>query len=232
MSACAWATPRWPRLWQTPVSRAFVETLARRDIAASLTPAAGLDVSAYIGQVLDRFRNPAIVHQLSQIAWDGSQKLPFRLLQTIAEARAAGRPVERLVVGVAGWMLFVRIRRRPAGPSSIPWPPISRRSGARPPARRTAATGRFAGNRCGLFRRPGQRPGVPARRRRRLRQAGRPTARRGARHGQVIGRVAFVEDHAPLRPVRRRTGAAAGRATGDLVSATQGRVGPGVPGCA
>ena len=95
-----------------PRLAAFVEGLMRRDIAASLAPTAGLDVEAYIGEVLARFRNPAIVHQLSQIAWDGSQKLPFRLLATIAEALAAGRPVGRLVVGVAAWMLFVRERSR------------------------------------------------------------------------------------------------------------------------
>lgn len=91
---------------------AFVEILMRRDIAASLTPTAGLDPSAYVTDILARFRNPAIVHKLSQIAWDGSQKLPFRLLETIAEALAAGRPVDRLVVGVAAWMLFVREQAR------------------------------------------------------------------------------------------------------------------------
>ena len=95
-----------------PALAAFVETLMRRDIAASLTPGAGLDIPAYIAQILARFRNPAIVHQLSQIAWDGSQKLPFRLLETIAEALAAGRRIDRLVVGVAAWMLFVRERIR------------------------------------------------------------------------------------------------------------------------
>lgn len=89
---------------------AFIESLMRRDIAACLAPTAGLDLEAYVSEILGRFRNPAIVHQLSQIAWDGSQKLPFRLLATIAEALAAGRPIARLSVGVAAWMLFVRER--------------------------------------------------------------------------------------------------------------------------
>ena len=91
---------------------AFIETLMRRDVAASLAPTAGLDLDAYISEILGRFRNPAIVHQLSQIAWDGSQKLPFRLLATIAEALAASRSIERLTVGVAAWMLFARERAR------------------------------------------------------------------------------------------------------------------------
>ena len=91
----------------------FVERMMREDVAPTVR-APELDVARYIGQVLDRFRNPAIVHRLSQIAWDGSQKLRFRLLETAAEALAAGRPVERLAVGVAAWMRFVR-RQAQAG---------------------------------------------------------------------------------------------------------------------
>ena len=91
-----------------PALNGFVERMMRQDMAATLAPTAGFDPDAYIGQILARFRNPAIVHKLSQIAWDGSQKLPIRLLATIADALAAGRPVDRLVVGVAAWMQFVR----------------------------------------------------------------------------------------------------------------------------
>jgi fructuronate reductase len=91
-----------------PALGGFVERLMRKDMAASLAPTAGLDPEVYIGQILARFRNPAIVHKLSQIAWDGSQKLPIRLLATISDALGAGRPVDRLAVGVAAWMQFVR----------------------------------------------------------------------------------------------------------------------------
>lgn len=84
----------------------FVERMMRQDVTPSLD-APELDVPTYIGDILTRFRNPAIVHKLSQIAWDGSQKLRFRLLETAAEALAAGRPVDRLAVGVAAWIRFV-----------------------------------------------------------------------------------------------------------------------------
>ena len=91
-----------------PALGAFVERLMRQDVTPSLGPTVGLDPEVYVGQILARFRNPAIVHKLSQIAWDGSQKLPIRLLATIVDALAAGRPVDRLVGGVAAWMQFVR----------------------------------------------------------------------------------------------------------------------------
>jgi len=87
---------------------AFAERLIRADIIPSLAPAAGLDLADYATAVLARFRNPAIRHLLSQIAWDGTQKLPYRLLDTACDARAAGRATERLAVPVAAWMAFVR----------------------------------------------------------------------------------------------------------------------------
>ncbi|MDP3853760.1 mannitol dehydrogenase family protein [Phenylobacterium sp.] len=87
---------------------AFVEAMMRQDIALTLD----LEAGDYIAGILKRFRNPAIVHTLSQIAWDGSQKLPFRILETTAEALAAGRPVDRLAVPIAAWMRFVERRAR------------------------------------------------------------------------------------------------------------------------
>jgi fructuronate reductase len=86
----------------------FVQRLMREDFRASLNATQGLDLERYIDAVLNRFRNPAIRHLLAQIAWDGSQKLPFRVLNTIIEALAAGRPIDHLCVPIAAWFHFVR----------------------------------------------------------------------------------------------------------------------------
>jgi fructuronate reductase len=67
----------------------------------------GVDLGAYRDQLLDRFRNPALKHRTWQIAMDGSQKLPQRLLGTIRERLKAGQPFERLGLGVAAWMRYV-----------------------------------------------------------------------------------------------------------------------------
>jgi fructuronate reductase len=85
----------------------FVERLMLEDIIPTLKAAPGQDLIGYAQAVLERFRNPEIRHRLGQIAWDGSQKLPFRLLGTIADALAAGRSVERLCAPIAGWIGFV-----------------------------------------------------------------------------------------------------------------------------
>jgi len=92
----------------------FVESLMTEDLAPSLGAAPGFDREHYISAVLARFRNPGIRHLLSQIAWDGSKKLPVRLTVTIAEAMHAGRPIHRLVMPIAAWMRFVE-RQAKAG---------------------------------------------------------------------------------------------------------------------
>ena len=86
----------------------LVTTMMKEDVRPTLRTPRGLDLDVYIDVILRRFGNPAIRHALAQIAWDGSQKLPFRLLGTIGDNLEAGRPIERLCIPVAGWMHFVR----------------------------------------------------------------------------------------------------------------------------
>jgi fructuronate reductase len=90
--------------------RSFVRELMVEDVTPTLRPVRGLVIADYIESVLRRFANPAIRHELAQIAWDGSKKLPVRLLGTIRDALGAGRPIERPCTTLAAWMHFVRRR--------------------------------------------------------------------------------------------------------------------------
>lgn len=92
----------------------FVELLMTEDLGPSLGVSPGLDVPHYISAVLARFRNPGIRHLLAQIAWDGSKKLPVRIVTTLTEALQAGRPIHRLVIPLAAWMRFI-VRQAKAG---------------------------------------------------------------------------------------------------------------------
>jgi fructuronate reductase len=65
------------------------------------------ELASYRDQLLDRFANPAHRHRTWQIAMDGSQKLPQRLLGTITDRIEVGRPITRLALGVAAWMRYV-----------------------------------------------------------------------------------------------------------------------------
>jgi fructuronate reductase len=93
-----------------PVFSAFVKRLWRSEIIPALTPPEGEDLVAYADALHDRYTNPAIRHRTWQIAMDGSQKLPQRILGTIAEGRAAGRAMSGLTLAVAAWMRYTSAR--------------------------------------------------------------------------------------------------------------------------
>lgn len=86
-----------------PEARAFVEQLWD-EAETTLSPPAELDVAAYRKALMARFDNAALMHRTHQIAMDGSQKLPQRLLAPIAARLAAGQGVEALALAVAGWI--------------------------------------------------------------------------------------------------------------------------------
>jgi fructuronate reductase len=94
----------------------FVEAMMREEIATVLRQVPGLDLGDYISAVLARFRNPAIVHRLEQIAMDGSQKLPYRLVDTLAEARARGLLPARICAALGCWVAFTMQRSRAGTP--------------------------------------------------------------------------------------------------------------------
>lgn len=95
-----------------PELAAFIDAMIRQDILPMLPAVPGLDLDDYRQQVLARFRNPAIVHRLDQIAQDGSQKLPYRLGDTLAANRAAGRMPTLVVAALGGWVAFLIERTR------------------------------------------------------------------------------------------------------------------------
>jgi fructuronate reductase len=92
--------------------RKLVQALMTQDILPSLKAPRGLDLCAYIQAILRRFNNPNMHHELAQIAWDGSQKLPVRILETVRDALVAGRPADRLCLPLAAWMRFVACAAR------------------------------------------------------------------------------------------------------------------------
>lgn len=86
-----------------PAGRRFVEALWD-EAAATLSPPAALDLAAYRNSLMRRFANGAIEHRTEQIAMDGSQKLPQRLLASIAARLDQGRSIDALALAVAAWV--------------------------------------------------------------------------------------------------------------------------------
>lgn len=111
-------------LGRETVAQAFGDSRIRRFVQGlwaeaipTLRSGAGLDPQPYITELAQRFDNPALVHRTAQIATDGSQKLPQRIVASAIAQFQAGRPADHLSLALAAWIAAVEARGRslPAG---------------------------------------------------------------------------------------------------------------------
>lgn len=84
----------------------LVRGLMDEEVTPTLPLLPGIDLAAYKADLMARFGNPALRHRTWQIAMDGSQKLPQRLLNTIRDRLRVKAPFPRLALGVAAWMRY------------------------------------------------------------------------------------------------------------------------------
>lgn len=75
--------------------------------APTLNVPAHVDLNQYANKLIERFSNPSLKHQTWQIAMDGTQKLPQRMLDSIRWHIAHHSDYSLLALGVAGWMRYV-----------------------------------------------------------------------------------------------------------------------------
>ncbi|UAK19160.1 mannitol dehydrogenase family protein [Kluyvera sp. CRP] len=66
-----------------------------------------VDLARYADLLIERYTNPALRHRTWQIAMDGSQKLPQRMLDSVRWHLADNSSFKLLALGVAGWMRYV-----------------------------------------------------------------------------------------------------------------------------
>jgi len=85
----------------------FISSLADQEVIGSFVPPKELDAEKYGKEIIQRFLNPEIRHLLSQIAWDGSQKLQMRILPIIRDNLALNRSIKLLSFSLACWFEFI-----------------------------------------------------------------------------------------------------------------------------
>jgi fructuronate reductase len=95
-----------PDVMADPVFSRYVQALWREIIPVVPAPP-GVSLPGYTTELLARFANPAVRHRTWQIAMDGSQKLPQRLLATVRERLGTGLPIDCLALAIAGWIRYV-----------------------------------------------------------------------------------------------------------------------------
>jgi fructuronate reductase len=102
--------PRGATTVDEAVADEYCATLMRGwwDTCRRHLPAPEAELAAYCDALVRRFANPRMRHALTQIATDGSQKLPVRLLPVLRLERDAGRLPESAVAVLAAWVLHLR----------------------------------------------------------------------------------------------------------------------------
>lgn len=108
-----------------PAFRAMIHDMMTEEIIPTL-PMERASLETYRDRLLRRFANPALRHRTWQIAMDGSQKLPQRLLGTIRARLRGGHGIDRLALGVAGWMRYVTGIDEAGGPIEVKDPMAGR----------------------------------------------------------------------------------------------------------
>jgi fructuronate reductase len=101
-----------------PEGRRFVEALWD-EAETTLTPPPGLNLAAYRAALMQRFADPDLKHRNVQIAMDGSQKLPQRLLASIVARLERGQGIETLALAVAAWMRWQAGRTDRGAPFAV-----------------------------------------------------------------------------------------------------------------
>jgi fructuronate reductase len=94
-----------------PVVRGWVEQWW--EDAARHLPLPPEEITAYRAALLERYANPRIRHLLRQIAADGSQKVPIRILPTVRAELADGRVPTGAARVLAAWVCHLRGRGAP-----------------------------------------------------------------------------------------------------------------------
>ena len=96
---------------ETYVYEAITGDTFIKEMMEEIIPTLSSDVTtlrAYCDALIDRFKNPNIQHSLYQIAMDGSQKIPQRILSTIQACIQSDKPFGRLTQVVVAWMYYTR----------------------------------------------------------------------------------------------------------------------------
>ncbi len=89
------------------------------DAAQTLAMPAGVGLDDYIASLLRRFGNVSLNHLTAQIAMDGSQKLPQRILEPVRVRLSRGLSIERHALVVAAWIRYLMGRDEQQGVLAI-----------------------------------------------------------------------------------------------------------------
>lgn len=91
-----------------PMLLAYAKRCLTEDILPTITPPKGLDLNKYSNTILERFANDSLNHLSTQVAMDGSQKIPLRWIPTIEKNLDKNKKPKHLLLAITAWSLYLR----------------------------------------------------------------------------------------------------------------------------
>ena len=85
----------------------YIQYLWEEEIIPTLETPEGENLNDYCSKLLERYQNSALEHKTWQIAMDGSQKLPQRILETVSDLLKNQKNFQGLALAIAGWIQYV-----------------------------------------------------------------------------------------------------------------------------
>ncbi len=85
----------------------YIQYLWEKEIIPTLETPDGENLNGYCSKLLERYQNPTIEHRTWQIAMDGSQKLPQRILETVNDLLKQQKNFQGLALAIAAWIKYV-----------------------------------------------------------------------------------------------------------------------------
>lgn len=85
----------------------YIQYLWEKEIIPTLETPEGENLTDYCSELLERYQNPTIEHRTWQIAMDGSQKFPQRILETVSDLIKHKRNFQGLALAIAAWIKYV-----------------------------------------------------------------------------------------------------------------------------
>lgn len=90
-----------------PAFASFLARLLLDEVVPTVEPIDGHPPEEYVAAVLERFANTGVRDQIARLCVDGTAKMPRFLLPIVSDRIAAGEPVDRCALALAGWARYL-----------------------------------------------------------------------------------------------------------------------------
>ncbi len=91
-----------------PANEKFIRDMMDKEITPSLNLPKNVNLEQYKNALITRYKNPYLKHKTYQIAMDGSQKIPQRIINSLAYQYEKKGQYSHLLASLSGWLYYIQ----------------------------------------------------------------------------------------------------------------------------